>query len=139
MILWIAKYIAGWFGIDTTKAQRIVVVSLLVIGVLMVGFIALQVKSCFHKKPSIDLDTVNRINTANESQRKKELEKVIFENQEVIKTVDERTNLADVNIVEREKAIDEKIKQVDAKIQEAKANGKDVTSAELECILTGNC
>jgi|GEM_PF-6042082 len=91
-------------------------------------------------KPQIDAVTIQKINTANESERKKELQKVIEDNSAVISTVDNRTTIAETNVIERNRLIDERVKDADRKIAEAKAVGRDVTSEELECILVpDNC
>lgn len=103
----------------------------LVLFVVVIGYF-----SCGRTpKVVIDQGAINKINTANERERKKELEKIIVENSDVVKTVDNRTEIAETNIVERERLLDEKIADVDKKILESKSQGKDVTSAELECLL----
>ncbi len=106
--------------------------------VLLFVFIVVNSRGCGNGSVKIDEKTIQSINSANEKERKAELQKVIEDNQDVIKTVDERTELAGVNRVEREREIDAKIAEAEKKIQEAKSQGKDVTSAELECILTGD-
>lgn len=90
------------------------------------------------KPPVIDEEKINKINSANEKERKAELQKVIEENQEVIETVDNRTTIAETNVIERNRVIDEKVKEADKAIAEAKKRGRDVTAEELECLLTGN-
>jgi Na+/H+ antiporter NhaD/arsenite permease-like protein len=52
-----------------------IIVLVIVIG-LVIGFF----RSCGSKKASIDLETVNKINNANEQDRKAELRKTIEEN-----------------------------------------------------------
>lgn len=112
---------------------------LLILAGVIVFFWLVSFSLCSRNKPKIDLETVNKINSANEKERKLELQKVIEQNADTVRTVDNRTTVAETNVVERNKKIDEKIAEVDKKIQEAKAGGKDVSSEELECILTGNC
>jgi hypothetical protein len=102
---------------------------------LLIAVIVLY-RSC-KKTAKIDLETVDKINNGNRAERMKELQKIIEENSEVIKTVDNRSNVAEVNVVERNREIDAKIKEADKKILEAKEQGKDITQEQLECILTG--
>jgi hypothetical protein len=120
-----------WFARDNWK----IVVPAIVLLVLVVLFY----KACGHKKASIDLETVNKINNANEQERKAEVRKTIEENQTVVQTVANTTTIAETDVAERDKAIEAKVKEADAKIAEAKQQGRDVTSEELECILTGAC
>jgi hypothetical protein len=107
----------------------------LVLLVVIIGF----ARSCGKKTVKIDEAQIQKINQANEKERKAELNKIITENSDVIKTVDERTELTEVNRVEREREIDARIKEADRKIQEVKEQKGNVTSEELECILMGNC
>lgn len=102
---------------------------------LLLILVVMAFRGCGKREVKIDEEQIQKINQANERERKAELQKVIEENQEVIKTVDERSNLAEVNRVERERVIDEKIKEVDKKIADAKSQGKDVTQEELKCLL----
>ncbi len=108
---------------------------IIAVGVLLLLIIIFSFRGCGSKTVKIDEDTINRINKGNEKERKAELEKVILENSDVVKTVDERSNIAETNVIERNRLLDEKIKEVDKKIAESKANGKDVTQAELICLL----
>jgi uncharacterized membrane protein (Fun14 family) len=123
----------GWFVVDHWKLV------LTVVGVFtLLILVGLAYRGC-KRQPKIDLQAVEKINTANRKEREEELRKIIVENQDVVKTVDERTAIAETQVEVREQVIEEKIKEADKKIVEAKSQGKDVTSAELECILTGNC
>jgi hypothetical protein len=105
----------------------------------VIVLVVLFYKACGHKKASIDLQTVDKINNANERDRKAELRKTIEDNATVVNTVDNRSTIAETNVVERDRQIEEKVKAADAEIQKAKSQGHDVTSQELECILTGDC
>jgi hypothetical protein len=106
---------------------------------LLLVLVVMAFKSCGKREVKIDENQIQKINQANEKERKAELEKIINDNAEIIKTTDERSNIAEINRVERERLTDEKIAEVDKKIEAAKSQGKDVTSAELECMLTGDC
>lgn len=113
-------------------------VTVVAIFIVLVGS-ALVFNRC-KKRPTIDIDKVNRINNANEKERKKELQDLVEQNQDVIKTVDERIEIQNVNVVERAREVDAKVAEANRKIIEAKSQGRDVTSAELECILVPeNC
>lgn len=107
----------------------------LIIVLLIVGY-----KACGKKKTSIDLERIEKINSANRAEREKELQRVIEDNAEVVRTNDNRTAIAETNVIERNRIIDEKVKAVDAEIQKAKQQGHDVTKEELECLLVPeNC
>lgn len=110
------------------------------IGAGVLVLVILFYKACGHKKATIDLDTVNRINNANEKERKAELRKTIEDNATVVSTVDNRTTIAETNVAERDRLIEEKVKAANAEIQKAKQQGRDVTQDELQCILVpGDC
>lgn len=109
-------------------------------GVILVIGIALVFRACGKSSAKIDLETVDKINSKNEAEAKKEVREMVEDNLNVATTVDNRTTLAEANAVERDRLIEEKIKEVDKKIQEAKANGGNVTQEDLECILVpANC
>jgi DNA-binding transcriptional MerR regulator len=122
---------AAFFFVDN---WRIVVP---VVAVLIVAVFVFR--GCGGRK-GIDIEKIEKINSENAAERKKELQEVIEKNAEVVQTVDERTTIAETNVVERDRLIDEKVKEVDAKIAEAKKQGRDVTQEELECMLVPeNC
>lgn len=90
--------------------------------------------------PKIDTDTVQKINSADQTERKEELKKTLEENAGVIDSTRENTKLTDLSNEEKEKEIQQKIEEADKKISEAKEQGRDVTQEELECILVPkNC
>jgi hypothetical protein len=109
--------------------------------VLFVVFAVIAFKSCGGKREvKIDEAAIQKINSENERTRRAELEKIVLENQETISTVDERNRLSDVNRIEREAAIDEKVKVADRAIEDAKKQGKDISESELKCLLIpSNC
>ena len=134
MLFAIASLIARTFGLDISKVQRWVFIAFvgLILGVIV--FLGLWLKSCFNKPAKIDIKSVEKINKANEADRLKELGKVMAENVDTVKTVDGRNTLAEVNETEMQAQIYAKIKEVDAKIVEAKSKGRDVSGPELECM-----
>jgi hypothetical protein len=91
--------------------------------------------ACGRGKASVSQEEINRINTANDRERKKEIESVILKNAETVTTVNEQTTIANANVVERNRLLDEKIAEVDKNIVEAKQQGRDVTQEELQCLL----
>ena len=105
-----------------------------------VAGIAIIINAC-NKPPKVKIDEsqISKINSENRAERIKELTEVVEANADVIKTVDERTELVDVAAEARNQEVDKRVAEADKKIQEAKANGKDVTASELECLLTGVC
>jgi hypothetical protein len=86
----------------------------------------------------IDENSIQKVNSPNERERKKELQAIIEDNQDIIKTTDERTEIVNINVVEKNREIDDKVKAADARIQEVKQQKGDVTSEELEKILLGS-
>lgn len=134
MIQFITKLITH-FGVGAYKAQFIAWGIIVVLAIVLILTVVFGLKSCFKKTPKIDEQQIQKINQANEKERKAELEKIITENADVVKTVDNRSAVADVNVEARNEAIDAKIKAADKAIADAKSNGKDVTAAELECML----
>lgn len=129
--------IPGWhtfWNVFTLKAKLVTVA--VIIGVVLVIWGGYKI---FHHEPKIDLKTVDRINKANEVDRLKVLHETIEQNQQVIQTADNRTTIAETSVDERNKAIDAKVIEADKKIAQAQADHGNVSSEELECILTGNC
>lgn len=125
------KDVFGWITLHW-KLCLYIIAGIVVFIVLIFAY-----KGCTAKKQiAIDQVTVDKINTANEKDRKAELQKVIENNQTVIQTVDNRTVLNDINAVEKNREIDQKVKAADAAIQKAKSDGHNVTQEELNEILT---
>lgn len=140
MIFPIANLLIKLFGFDERQARKYASVGLILAAIFAVLIVVLVFeKACNKKDFKIDQDAINKINTANETQRKAELEKVIEQNSTVVQDVSNRTAIADSNVAEHGRLVDEKIKAADTAIQSAKAGGRDVTGPEVECILTGVC
>ena len=140
MIVILANLLVNIFNIDFAKATLWAKRGITILAGLIVVIVFLFVfRSCGRRPASIDQESINKINSANEAERKKELQNVIEDNADVVRTVDNRSTVAETNVIERNRLIDEKIKQADQAISNAKAQGRDVTGPELECILTGNC
>ena len=131
MILFLAN-IWGWTVAHWRLVAGVVAVLFLVIG------ISLVFRACNKRDAKIDHDTIDRINSKNEAEARKEVREMVEENMDVATTVDNRTTLAEANAVERDRLIEEKIAVVNQKVAEAKQQGRDVTAEELECLLTGN-
>jgi hypothetical protein len=109
----------------------------IVLGVFLLFFVFAFVHRQCNRPPKVKIDEaqIQKINSENRAERIKELTEVVESNADVIKTVDERTELVEVNIIERNAEVDMKVREADLKIQEAKKEGKDITGPELECIL----
>lgn len=109
------------------------------IGLILVFVLVFQ-SFCSRSKPvKIDEEAISKINSQNRAERIKELTEVVEDNTETIKTVDNRTTLAEADVVERNAEVDAKVREANTKIEQAKAEGRDVSAKELECMLTGNC
>jgi hypothetical protein len=91
------------------------------------------------KPLTVDEPTLSKINSHNAAERQKALEETVYENAEVVKTVDERTTIAESNVIEMQREVDKKVAEADKKIEAVKREKGDVTAEELECILVGNC
>lgn len=139
MIFWISKLIASWFGLDISVVQKRVLLAFMILAGIIVIVIGLRIKSCVVPSPKIDIKNVDKINRANETERKKELETLIVNNQSTVKTVDGRNAIAELNEAEKQAAIFAKIREADEKIARAKAEGRDITGPELECLLAKVC
>lgn len=78
-MFWLAKTIAGMFGLDVSKVQRWVMVSFLVligVGVLMFG---LWMRSCLTKKPKLDEAAIQKAQQAIAEQDEKKMREVLIE------------------------------------------------------------
>ena len=106
-------------------------------GLVVLLLLVFAFRSCGKKTAKVDLETVDKINSKNDAEAKKAVRQTVEENVDVATTVDNRSTLAEVNIVERDRLIEEKIKVVNQKVAEAKNQGRDVTAEELECLLVG--
>lgn len=137
MIYFIAKFIADLFGFDISKVQRYVFFAVIGLALFVVILLGLWLKACVTKPAKIDIKAIDKINHANEVERKAELQKVITENAETVRTVDQRNTIAETNETEKQAAIYAKIAEADRKVQEAHQQGRDVTGPELDCLLTG--
>lgn len=110
---------------------------LIVIGVLLAVIAAATgFKWLTRPKPiKIDEKGLQRLNSENVADAKKELRNVIEENADLVRTADERLTIAETNVIERNRLIEEKVAEASAAVEAAKRSGRDVTAAELECIL----
>lgn len=104
-------------------------------GLVLLLAIVFVFRSCGKKSAKVDLETANKINAGNKAEVRKEVREMVEENATVATTVDNRTTIAETNVVERDRLLDEKIKVVEQKIAEAKANGEDITQEKLQCLL----
>ena len=140
MIWWVSKQIAALFGLDISVVQKRVLLAVMILVVVAVIVAGLWLRSCFKSTPKLDIKNIEKINKANEKERLKELEQTIVENQSVVRTVDKRNAIAEVSEAEKQLQIQIKIEEVNQKIATAKAQGRDVTGPELECMLVPeNC
>jgi hypothetical protein len=103
--------------------------------ILLLFTVVLFKKACRPKPLTIPVETLDKINKATRHERLEELRKTVDENADVISDVDNRTTIAEANVVERNRIAEERVQQADKQIEAAKQQGRDVTSAELECIL----
>lgn len=108
--------------------------------VLLILLAFLTFRSCGKKEVKIDHEAIQKVNSENKAEARKEVEKLVKENADVINAVNERTALSEVNAIESDRKLQEKIAEVNAKIELEKRVTGDVTGPELECILVPeNC
>jgi hypothetical protein len=92
------------------------------------------------QKPlTIDEASLSKINSPNAAERQKALEETVYENAEAVKTVDERSTIAESSVIEMQREVDKKVAEADKKIEAVKREKGDVSAAELECILMNVC
>lgn len=104
--------------------------------IVLIGIVIGTYRSCQRAKLRIDQEQINKINSGNRREREKELRDLVEENADVLNRVDERGNLADTNVVERNREIDAKVRDASQKVEQARQSlGRDVTQEELQCIL----
>ncbi len=128
------------FGLDISVVQKRVLLAAMILGIIAITVFCLWVRSCLTKPAKLDIKNIEKINKANETDRKAELQTEIERNAGVVKTVDGRNSIAEVNETEKQAQINAKIEEVSDKVAQAKASGHDVTSDELECMLVPeNC
>jgi len=136
MIFGMAKFIAGLFGLDIQKVQKWVIFGLFALVGIAVLALGLWLRSCWTAhKLKVSQEQIQKINEANRAERIKELQKIVDDNADVIKTVDNRTALSETNVVERNRMIDDRVREADKAIEAAKQQGKDVSGEELDCLL----
>jgi hypothetical protein len=135
MVFAVATLLMKFFDLDFEKARRIVSFVIIAIVSLTVIMVCLFTYRACNKPPKLDLKNIEKINKANEVERRAELRKTIEENAGVVRTVDGRNTISEQDKTAKQAAIWAKIREVDDKIADAKSNGRDVTSEELECLL----
>lgn len=138
LVIW--HYILTLLSWVVMMARKHWKVTLIFVGIVfLLATVVLFTKSCVRKKVNIDEAQIQKINSENRAERIKELTEVVESNADVIKTVDERTELVDVAAEARNQEVDARVKKADEAIVAAKREGKDVTAEELECLLVGGC
>lgn len=126
------------FGLDAAKASRYTLIAVAVGALIIILGFGWLFRGCGKRKAiQIDEQSLQKVNSENEKERKKELQVIVENNADTIKTVDERTEIQNINVVEKNAEIDTKIADADKKIQAAKSQTGDVTSEQLEKILLG--
>lgn len=135
MILLIAKFLTWAFKIDLQKAQHIAMYAVIGLAAAILLTVVISLRGCSSKSAKVDLDTVNKINNGNATEVRNQVREMVEDNAEVTTTVDNRTTIAETNVVERNRLLDEKVKAVEQKINQAHAEGRNVTQEELQCEL----
>lgn len=139
MLFGIATFLVNLFGLEFEKARKIAAFLFVAIVLVVVIVPTVFIFRACNKPPKLDIKNVEKINKANATERRKELQVTIEQNADVVRTVDGRNAISETNEAERQAAIWSKINDADDKIKAAKSQGRDVTGPELECMLTGVC
>lgn len=101
------------------KIARITFIAVVIAAVALAVLIFSQVRSCMNPQPKIDLESIEKINKANERERRDELQKVI------------------ANVDEERKLTDDKIREIEDRVEEARKK-KPITAEELEKLIEEN-
>lgn len=120
-----------WWNQWTWPLKLGTVVAILVL--LLIVF--LSFRSCGKKEAKIDHEAIQKVNSANKAEARQQVREMVEENLEVVEAVGNRTVLAEANAVERDRLIEEKVHDADAKVNAIKDQGGNVTQEQLQCIL----
>jgi septal ring factor EnvC (AmiA/AmiB activator) len=101
------------------KIARITFIAVVIAAVVAAVLIFSQVRSCMKPQPKIDIESIEKINKANERERRDELQKVI------------------ANVDEERKLTDDKIREIEDRVEEARKK-KPITAEELEKLIEEN-
>lgn len=105
-------------------------------GLVLLILVLFAYRGCKSKPDfKIDEDKIQRINSANRVEREAALESLIEDNLAVTQTVDERNVLAEVNNVEQERAIKEKLEEAAQAADKIRQVDGNITEDELKCLL----
>lgn len=101
------------------KIARVTFIAVVIAAVVAAVLLFSQVRSCLKPQPKIDLESIEKINKANERERRDELQKVI------------------ANVDEERKLTDDKIREIEDRVEEARKK-KPITAEELEKLIEEN-
>jgi hypothetical protein len=112
------------------------IISVGIVAVLLIVLVG-GLRSCLSKSRTakVDLETVDKINSKNANEARSDINKMVEENLDVVRTADNRTTLVEANAVERDRLIAEKKAVVNREVEKARAIDGNVTQEELQCIL----
>lgn len=96
-ILFIAKFIARIFGIDITKAQRIVIIAGGIGALVLVIFFIVQIKSCLTKEPQLDEAEIQKAQQAIEQKNNKQLRQILEQSDNRVAEIEQSVNQAEAN------------------------------------------
>lgn len=140
MILFVANLFVNLFGWDHAKAVKRIWLGLIILGLALILGAGLWIKGCSSRRNAkMDQKEIQKINSADRTERLEGLSKTVTDNSDVVKTVDGRNTIAEVSETEKQAQTNAKILELDEKVEAAKRSGHDVTGPELDCMLTGVC
>jgi uncharacterized protein HemX len=109
-----------------------------IVGALVIFFVLIlgaALYSHLKKTPTIDQAQIQKINSADEKEKKQAEQEIVQQNIDVIQSNESNRTLTEANVDERNRQSDQKIVELDKKVAEAKSQGRDVTQEEVQCIL----
>lgn len=112
-MLTIAKFIAGLFGADLQKVQRILFWVVVLLGLAGVLILVIGIRSCFTRPPKLDQEAIIKAQQAIAKEDRKEMIEVLAES-----TV-------------KEQGIDNSIKLAEEATEQAKRDYSKLSNAEL--------
>ena len=97
MILIIAKFLAASFGFDITKAQKIVIISGIILIGLLILISGLTIRSCLSPTPKLDERQIEQAQTAVAEKNEKAMRKILVESDLRLKEIEANVNRVENN------------------------------------------
>jgi type II secretory pathway component PulC len=99
MVLWLAKLLSGWFGLDLQKVQRWIVIAVAFVIILVVLFVGKWIFGLFHHAPKLNQAEITKAQTAIAKQDREEMIKILVDSDVREKAIDENVAYANTQTV----------------------------------------